>query len=192
VQTLVSGPVGGTLLLYRRGKLLWWHNSLRVRFWPEPYGPSAQRRSVSHPAFAAVYEKLGAMLAPTGLFEVEWIMPEGGGPPVLIELNPRPPSFTYLAEEMGADLPGAIRAMLAGDETARPPVEGPEGPVVRLFPEDAIRAAESLDWMDLALWLTGAAGPLPWRDDSLLRAYGWRVTKGFVRALIPSARRRPR
>lgn len=184
VQRLVSGRIGGTLVLFDRGRPLWWHNSLRVRFWPEPYGPSCQRRSIHHPAFAGIMEKTGAMLGVTGLCEVEWILPDDGGTPMIIEFNPRPPSFHYMAEQMGADLPGAIRAFLAGDKTVSPPPAGPEGPVVRLFPEDATRAAASLDWIDCARWLTGSAGPLPWNDPPLMRAYARRLIMSLARALL--------
>lgn len=184
VQSLIDGRTGGTLVLYDRGVPLWWHSSLRVQFWPQPYGPSCQRRSFHLPEFEGLVKKVGTMLGLTGLCEVEWILPDDGGAPLIIEFNPRPPSFHAIAERMGADLPGAIRAFLGGDRTVTPPVAGPEGPVIRLFPEDAIRAAACLDWHGCALWLSGSAGPLPWDDPALLRAYGKRVLVSFARALI--------
>lgn len=193
VQSRVEGRTGGTLVLFDHGRPLWWHSSLRVRHWPEPYGPSCQRRAIHHPAIAGIVEKTGAMLGVTGLCEIEWILPDEGGTPQIIELNPRPPSFHYMAEQMGADLPGAIRAFLAGDKTATAPPAGPEGPVVRLFPEDAARAAANLDWRDIALWLTGSAGRLPWDDPALFRAYVWRLMKSFARTIIRNraSRNRP-
>lgn len=192
VQRRIAGRTGGTLVLFDRGRPLWWHNSLRVQFWPKPYGPSCQRRSVHHPAFGGLMAKAGAMLGMTGLCEIEWILPDDGGVPRLIELNPRPPSFHYMAEQMGADLPGAIRAFLAGDKTVTAPAAGPEGPVVRLFPEDATRALESFDWLDCARWLTGSAGPLPWDDPAIFRAYVWRSMKYLVHSLIRPFKTRKR
>jgi hypothetical protein len=183
VQAFIKGRVGGTLVLFDHGRPLWWQNSLRVRVWPEPYGPSCQRRSISHPVFAVMVEKLGALLNMTGLGEIEWIMPDDGGSPVLIEFNPRPPPYTYLAGAMGADLPEAIASFLAGAQTTTPPLEGPVGPIVRLFPQDVIRAIESRDWKACALWLTGMAGPLPWNDPPLFLSYARKVLRAVARSV---------
>ncbi len=183
VQALVKGRVGGTLVLFDHGRPLWWQNSLRKRVWPEPYGPSCQRRSISHPAFSIIVEKLGAILNMTGLGEIEWILPDDGGSPLVIEFNPRPPPYAYLADAKGGDLPKAIAAFLAGARTTAAPSDGPEGPLVRLFPQDAIRAIESRDWKDCALWLSGMAGSLPWNDPPLFRSYAWQMLRAAARTL---------
>jgi predicted ATP-grasp superfamily ATP-dependent carboligase len=182
-QSFIPGRSGGTAALFDGGRPAWWFSSLRDRVWPEPYGPSCRRRLINPPEIPAMLEKLGALLGLRGLVELEWILPEGGGGPLIIEMNPRPPSYLYLADEMGAGLTAALRAFLPGGASASPAAASGEG-VAALFPEDAVRAAAQRDWRACAGWLTGRAGAVPWDDPRLLGSYGWLVAKSFIRPLL--------
>jgi hypothetical protein len=95
--------------------------------------------------------------------------------PLFIELNGRPPPWLHLHRQFGVDFPGAIRAMLSGSpHVVRPPPAVPE-PRVRMFPQDAMRAAAEGDWFGFVRgYLGGADAP---RDEPRLL----RKLRGAVR-----------
>ncbi len=145
VQRFVEGDVGSTAFLLHEGRPLCWMSAYKHRVHPRPFGPSCVRRYVTLAAAEETLRALGALLPMTGLCGVDWILPHGSPKPLLLELNGRPPPWLHLHRQFGVDLPGAIRSMLAGSPAVvRPPAEAPR-PVVRMFPQDAIRAIEEGD-----------------------------------------------
>jgi hypothetical protein len=103
------------------------------------------RRYVHLAAAEETLTTLGALLPMTGFCGVDWIAPRGSPKPLLLELNGRPTPWLHLHRQFGVDLPGAIRGMLAGAPVVvRPPAEVAQ-PLVRMFPQDAIRALDEGD-----------------------------------------------
>jgi hypothetical protein len=102
----------------------------------------------------------------TGICGIDWIQPRGSPEPLLLELNGRPPPWVHLHRQFGVDLPGAIRAMLEGrPAVVRPPPEAPRA-LVRMFPQDALRALDEGDWRGFVrAFFREADAP---RDDPLL------------------------
>lgn len=184
VQRAVAGRSGGTCVLFDRGRPAWWLSSLRARVSPAPYGPATARALLHVPAIAGIAADLGALTGFHGLCELDWILPEDGSGPVIVEFNPRPPSYLFLVGALGADLPAAIRAFLAGEKAPAPGAPGPEGSAVGLYPEDLISALSARDWRRGAAWLSGAAGPLPQNDPALIRAFHWLAVKALARGAL--------
>lgn len=183
VQSFVAGAAGGTAVLYDHGRPVWWLSSLRTRVWPEPYGPSSCRTPVELPGVETMLTALGGATGLHGFCEFDWILPEDGSPPQVIELNPRVPAYLSAAERMGSDLSSALRAFLAGERPGAPRAPLARTPV-GLFPEDLTRALAVRDWARCREWLEGTAGPVPWDDPRLFASFAWLVVKAVVRAAL--------
>jgi len=160
VQRLVRGRSGGTAILLTPEQAVWWQSSFRTKVWPEPYGPSTRRAFIHLPEMPRILEKLAPLLGMRGLCELEWILPDEGGPPQLIEFNPRPAAYLYLTDFMGGKLPEAIRAFLSNEPVQTCVTRDLEGIEYALFPEDAVQAAKQRDWRRLLAWMSGRAGPV--------------------------------
>lgn len=166
VQRFVEGDVGSTAFLLREGRPLCWMSAFKHRVHPAPFGPSSVRRYVHLPAAEELLAALGALLPMTGLCGVDWILPRGSPEPLLLELNGRPTPWLHLHRPFGVDLPRAIRSMLEGTpEVVRPPAEARRA-VVRMFPQDAIRALDEGDWRGLLSGLF-ACGDAPLGEPML-------------------------
>lgn len=169
VQRFAPGRVGSTAILYSAGRPLCWMSSYKEEVYPRPYGPSTVRRYVHLPGIEPHLERLGAILGMTGLCGIDWVQPPGAEEPVFLELNGRPTAWIHLHRNYGVDFPRAIRAMLRGTpQVIRPPEVVPE-PVVRMFPQDAYRAASERDWPGFVRGL-GNREDAPQDEPGLLQA----------------------
>ena len=183
VQRQISGRSGGTALLLWDGRPVWWQNSLRTKVWPEPFGPSCRRTSIPLPEMSQILNRLASSLGFRGLCEVEWILPDWGGPPLLIEFNPRPASYLYTTTAMGGDLPRALSTLFSGKEFNSLSM-GHNGSEVALFPEDAIQAAKQLDFSRLWEWCSGKVQSGFSEEGYLLRRYRWVAIKAVLRSVF--------
>ncbi|MEI6871373.1 MAG: hypothetical protein WCL08_03735 [Verrucomicrobiota bacterium] len=183
VQRQVTGRSGGTALLLWNNRPVWWQNSLRTKVWPEPFGPSCRRTSIHLPEMPEILDRLASALDFYGLCEVEWILPDCGGPPLLIEFNPRPASYLYTTTAMGGDLPVALRSLFAGKEFNSSST-GHNGSEVALFPEDAIQAAKQMDISRLWAWCSGRVQSGFAKEQRLLRRYRWLAFKAVLRSAL--------
>ena len=168
IQEFVTGPVGSTAVLFVDGKPCCWMSSFKDEVHPKPFGPSSVRRYAFFPTIESQLERIGRELRLTGLCGLDWILPAGYDEPLFIELNGRPPPWLHLHRHFGVDFPGAIRAMLSGaPRVIRPPLAVPE-PRVRMFPQDAMRAAAEGDWFGFARGFLGG-DDAPRDEPQLLR-----------------------
>ncbi|HEX5136194.1 MAG TPA: hypothetical protein VFY93_04420 [Planctomycetota bacterium] len=179
VQRFVDGDVGSTAILLDGGRPLFWMSAFKSEVHPKPFGPSCVRRYVHVPGFEPRLEALAAMLPGRRLCGVDWILPRGASEPLFLELNARPPPWVHLHARFGADLPGAIRAMLAGAPVVVRPPERVSRPDVRMFPQDAIRALDEGDWKGFLrgflAWGTGYDAPRG--EPLLLLALRWQLVR---------------
>jgi predicted ATP-grasp superfamily ATP-dependent carboligase len=175
VQRFIDGRVGSTVVLYDHGRPACWMASYKARVWPVPFGPSCVREPADVPGMGDVTARLGAAIGMHGVCGFDWIQPAGRGPALVVEFNGRPTAWIHMHGAFGADFPGSIRAMLAGEAASpRPPAPvRPDAPSIRMFPQDLRRAMAQSDWALIARWCTGRAGrnDIPWDDPPLLRAY---------------------
>ncbi len=183
IQRVVEGQSGGTAILFQPDRPVWWHSSLRAKVWPEPYGPSSRRRCVYPPEIKYIVQELAPILGMRGFGELEWILPSEGGPPQLIEFNPRPPTYLYLTSFMGANLSAVLRAFFSNQPApiARFEIDSQE---IALFPEDALQAAKQRDWWRLFRWSIGQGGPTFDAEPDLVRCYTWVIFKTLLRSLL--------
>jgi len=100
----------------------------------------------------------------TGFFSVQYITPDGGGDPVLLEINRRIVTFMHLDEYCGVTLPGALFQRLAGvPQTVPADMPTDDAGIVATFPREWLRDPESS-------WLRDAPSDLPWDDPEVLDA----------------------
>ncbi len=179
VQRLVDGDVGSTAILLDGGRPLCWMSAFKHEVHPKPYGPSCVRRYVHFPPLEPRLEALGALLPGRHLCGVDWILPRGSPEPLLLELNGRPPPWVHLHARFGVDLPGAIRAMLAHAPVVVRPPESVSDPVVRMFPQDAIRALDEGDWRGFlrGFLARGRGYDAPRGEPMLLLALRWQLLR---------------
>jgi predicted ATP-grasp superfamily ATP-dependent carboligase len=115
VQELIAGTTEKAQSVFSNGKLLGFHAYRQVA--AGVGGGEAIKQSVSRPVVRAWLEKIGAQLDWHGALSVDFIMPDDGTPPLLIDCNPRlvEPGNAYRA---GADL---VELLLRVSQGETPP-----------------------------------------------------------------------
>jgi predicted ATP-grasp superfamily ATP-dependent carboligase len=111
VQDLVAGTTEKAQGVYCRGELLGFHAYRQVA--AGAGGGEAIKQSVDRPQVRAHLATIGEKLAWHGALSVDFIMPDVGGAPLLIDCNPRlvEPMSAYLA---GTDLVGLLLRISLG------------------------------------------------------------------------------
>jgi hypothetical protein len=146
-------------------------SAYKTRTWPGPFGPSSARQFMSHRDVEPMLEALGALTGYHGFAALDWVCDARTGRLVVLELNARPVPTIHMSRLAGVDFAASIAAMLAGRaEPQRPPELPPDGPVVRMFPEDVYRAGAERQPIGLLEWLPwpGRYTDVPWTDGPLL------------------------
>jgi predicted ATP-grasp superfamily ATP-dependent carboligase len=112
VQDLVAGATEKAQGVFCRGRLLGFHAYRQVA--AGAGGGEAIKQSVRRPEVRAMLEAIGEKLVWHGAMSVDFIMPDVGGPPLLIDCNPRlvEPMSAYLA---GTDLVGLLLRISLGE-----------------------------------------------------------------------------
>jgi hypothetical protein len=87
VQDLVAGTTEKAQSVFCRGRLVGFHAYRQVA--PGVGGGEAVKESVHRPVVRVYLEKLGLALGWHGGLSVDYVMPEEGGAPLLIDCNPR-------------------------------------------------------------------------------------------------------
>jgi hypothetical protein len=180
VERKLPGEVGGTAVLFDRGRPAWWFSFLKVGVFPAPYGPSCRRLPMEPPGLEPILESIGAALGLHGFFGVDWILPPGGRLSV-IELNGRPIPMAGPTRHFQEALPAALDDFLSGrSNVRRPPTPG--GPVVHAMPASFQLACHEKRRLFAAGLLLGISGwtDTPWRDHGLLRKYAGHLVKTLI------------
>jgi hypothetical protein len=128
VQDLVAGTTEKAQSVFCRGQMIGFHAYRQVM--PGIGGGEAIKQSVRRPIVRAHLEKVGQALDWHGALSIDYIMPDDGDAPLLIDCNPRlvEPMNAYRS---GADLVGLLLQISLG-ETPAPLPESREGVLTHL------------------------------------------------------------
>ena len=123
VQEFVAGATEKAQAVFCRGKLLGFHAYRQIA--AGAGGGEAIKQSARRPEVRALLATIGEKLAWHGALSVDYVLPDDGATPLLIDCNPRlvEPMSAYLA---GADLVGLLLRISKGETPAAAP-EGREG-----------------------------------------------------------------
>jgi predicted ATP-grasp superfamily ATP-dependent carboligase len=123
VQEFVAGTTEKAQAVFCRGKLLGFHAYRQIA--AGAGGGEAIKQSVSRPVVRTLLTRIGEKLAWHGALSVDYVMPDDGATPLLIDCNPRlvEPMSAYLA---GVDLVKLLLRVSLGETPAAAP-ESREG-----------------------------------------------------------------
>jgi hypothetical protein len=107
-------------------------------------------------------EEIVGRLRLSGLVGFDFLIEEQSGDAYLIEMNLRAPQMGHLQLGSGRDLPGALRAVLAGEAVREAPGVT-ENRIIALFPQEWQRDPASR-------YLRTAYHDVPWEEPDLVRA----------------------
>lgn len=133
----VQGAVSGSSALFCgfawRGKLLGGFAGYRIEQL-YPNGPSRSLRLSHDPLMAQAACRMVEGLAYTGFFSFDFMLPEDGSAPVLLECNPRLVPVTHCGAKLGVDLMAMLAACLRGDPVPTEPLYARHSIDILLFP----------------------------------------------------------
>ncbi|MGB6399527.1 MAG: hypothetical protein WBF73_28195 [Bradyrhizobium sp.] len=111
-QEFVAGTTEKAQGVFCRGELIGFHGYRQIA--AGAGGGEAIKQSVGRPEIRAWLAAIGAKLAWHGALSIDYLMPDGGGTPLLIDCNPRlvEPMSAYLA---GTDLVGLLLQLSCGE-----------------------------------------------------------------------------
>jgi predicted ATP-grasp superfamily ATP-dependent carboligase len=114
-QPFVAGTTEKAQGVFCRGELIGFHAYRQVV--AGAGGGEAIKESVERPDIRAMLAAIGKKLAWHGALSIDYLMPDGGGTPLLIDCNPRlvEPMSAYLA---GTDLVGLLLQLSRGETPA--------------------------------------------------------------------------
>lgn len=162
VQEFLDGPVAMQAVFAVGGVV---HERLAARKLeqhPRPTGPSSVVQLLHDPGVDEAVARLVRAFGFTGVGAADLVLDAAGGPPWLLEFNPRPTPIVHAGHRVGRDLLAAIAAHLRGVPYASGP--WPSSPVtLALFPQERIRDAASP-------WLARGLEDLPEDDPGLREA----------------------
>ncbi len=112
VQDWVAGTTEKAQAVFARGKLIGFHAYRQIE--PGVGGGEAIKQSVSRPVVRAHVADIGEKLGWHGALSVDYILPDDGATPFLVDCNPRlvDPMSAYLA---GTDLVGLLLRVSLGE-----------------------------------------------------------------------------
>jgi predicted ATP-grasp superfamily ATP-dependent carboligase len=112
VQEFITGTTEKAQGVFCRGELIGFHAYRQVA--AGAGGGEAIKQSIGRPEIRAVLATIGAKLAWHGALSIDYLMPERGDTPLLIDCNPRlvEPMSAYLA---GTDLVGLLLRLSRGE-----------------------------------------------------------------------------
>lgn len=103
----IQSPISGQVVMFcgiaARGHLMGGICATQLEC-AYPQGPSTAVRICHEPEIAAAAEKMVVALGYSGFISFDFIKPEVGGEPVLIECNARPVPIAHLGARVGVDL----------------------------------------------------------------------------------------
>ncbi len=176
LQKFVTGPtllVGG---LFEHGEAEQWFAMQKLEVYPPGTGPSIRCLSVEAPREVEIAARIFRRLRHHGLGFVEFIRPPSG-PPVFIELNPRPWGSVRAAAASGIDFLDLAAAQICGGPRCAP-VKYKSGIEADLFPQfigARLRSRRTpLRLAELRSWVRSLRAA-PWSEPGLML----RFTRGL-------------
>jgi hypothetical protein len=130
----------------------------------EPLGPTTASRYFRSKAMHDLTARLARGFDLTGIFSPEFIVREGAGDPVLLELNRRMSHGSHIGWGFNVDMAAALYSAMHGlPPTSRAELDDGEEHLRAHFPSEWIRDAESR-------WLREAIVDIPWDEPELFQA----------------------
>ena len=124
LQAFVAGPLRTVNGVAWEGRVVASVHQRSERTWPEGAGVFTYGRTIAaDPALEAACGRLVADLGWSGLFNLQFLEPHGG-PPALIDVNPRAYYSLALAQGAGVNLAGIWLELLRGGDPAALPARG--------------------------------------------------------------------
>ena len=162
LQQFVAGAPANRAVLCRDGEVLA-GVSVEVLQTVYPGGPASVMRGIEHPGMTSSTAAMVRELKLSGLHGFDFVLEDGTGRAVLLEINPRATPIAAIAlGAEGADLPGLLFTAVTGQPAATP--RRTPGTEVAVFPAEWARDPASP-------YLRSAWHDVPWEDPPLLRAY---------------------
>jgi biotin carboxylase len=130
----------------------------------EPMGPTTASRYFRSKAMHELTARLARGFGLTGIFSPEFIVREGTGEPVLLELNRRMSHGTHIGSGFDVDIAAALYSAIHGlPPTSRAELDDGEVHLRAHFPAEWIRDAGSR-------WLRELRVDIPWDEPELFQA----------------------
>ncbi|MFM9935665.1 MAG: ATP-grasp domain-containing protein [Novosphingobium sp.] len=164
VQSGIAGKTAMFSVLAWKGRLIGGLSGMRLAK-IGPYGPSTAVRLGHDQRMADSAGKMVAALGLTGFVSFDFMIPDDGSEPVLIECNPRPVPVHHLGREVGVDLAAAFARLLNGESVPGGPLFADRDLDVVLFPHALNRA----------LHIEGSHLDMPHEDPGLIRHVAGRM-----------------
>ncbi len=158
VQTGIAGTAAMFSVLAWKGRLIGGLCGVRLAK-INTYGPSTSVRLGHDSSMAAAAGKLVAALGLTGFVSFDFMIPNDGSEPVLIDCNPRPVPVHHLGRRIGVDLAAAFARLLNGEALD-------DGP---LFPDRELDVVLFPHALNRALQGEGGLPDMPDEDPGLVR-----------------------
>jgi len=133
VQSGIAGKTAMFSVLAWQGRLIGGFRGVRLAK-ISLYGPSTAVRLAHDQSMADAAGKLVAALGLTGFVSFDFMIPDDGGEPVVIECNPRPVPVHHLGRHIGADLAAAFARLVKGETLEGGPLFAKSDLDVVLFP----------------------------------------------------------
>ena len=114
VERFVTGLIAGSELLYDHGIPICWSSYYKEKRWPGEFGPSAERRVMTHPQVADIAHRLGAITGMHGFAVLCFIHDVESDDLALLEMNFRPGTGMHFRGPIRRMFVGAARALLSG------------------------------------------------------------------------------
>ncbi|MGE5088012.1 MAG: hypothetical protein ACM3QY_02710 [Candidatus Levyibacteriota bacterium] len=163
-QAHIPGRIQYYIATAWRGDLIAGYAGEKVVAHPEPVGPPTVARYFRSPALREITARLVRGFAISGHFFAEFVVPDRGGEPCLLELNRRITPASHRGSARNVDFCAALYAGLHGrpSTSGADIAEGDEGISV-FFPGEWLRDPESS-------YLTDYPSDVPWDEPELFEA----------------------
>ncbi len=171
VQEFLTGQLGDSLVLARRGAVRQWFSYEAGKAWPTPLSPLTQTTAIRSAEADELCFRLAQITGYHGLFGFDWMRSSRDGRLYLLEFNPRMTPAVCHGKLFGLDVADNI-----GDLWCEPPPAGPPRTIRRTgferhFPQDILRCIDEGDWRGLLAnaWdMARLRAYVPWGEPRLL------------------------
>jgi hypothetical protein len=169
VQAFVAGPHHSLAVAALAGRVLASFSWERFVLTRPVNGQTSVLRFVDSPATRIATERIVRHFAMTGLFNMQFIVDEATGEPLLLEINRRVTTHMNLGERVGADLGVALFNALSGNDVPAPVATIPAEDRINVFPREWLRDPDSPN-------LDRYPVDIPWDEPRLIAAMAaqWR------------------
>jgi hypothetical protein len=165
VQPFLPGALAFHTAFAWRGQVLQGVSFIAQEIHPRPVGSGTVIRPIGNPQMAQSVEAIAKALNYSGFLSVDFIVEEGSGEAMTIELNARSIGSTHLGRHFGRDICSSAMIALGRAPSVVQPIGGCYS-AVALFPKEMMRAPNSA-----YLSTPGIYHDVPWSEPRLVDRY---------------------